>query len=96
MKYTFHPEAETELTKAVDYYETCSRGLGEDFARQVSSTIKNIITFPTAWQIVDPPVRRCLVNRFPFGILYSTEDNAVYILAVMNLHRHPDYWKNRK
>jgi hypothetical protein len=46
--------------------------------------------------IIDDDIRRSLVNRFPFGILYSEYDNGIYVLAVMNLHRHPDYWKNRK
>jgi toxin ParE1/3/4 len=41
-------------------------------------------------------VRRCLLNRFPYGIIYSPESDVIFILAIMNLHRHPDYWKNRK
>lgn len=28
--------------------------------------------------------------------LYSIESDRVYILAVMHLHRHPDYWKSRR
>jgi threonine/homoserine efflux transporter RhtA len=40
-------------------------------------------------------VRRCLVNRFPFGVLYSLETTGVFILAVMHNRRRPDYWKSR-
>lgn len=40
-------------------------------------------------------VRRCLVNRFPFGVIYSVEQGEIFILAVMHLRRHPDYWKDR-
>jgi len=35
------------------------------------------------------------VKRFPYGVLYSEEADGIFILAVMNLHRAPDYWKRR-
>ena len=96
MTYSFHPEAESEFVEAINYYEGCEPGLGEDFALEVNSTIRNILAFPTAWPVLDGPVRRCLTNRFPYGVLYSIELHQIYILAVMHLHRHPDYWKQRK
>ncbi len=37
-----------------------------------------------------------IVKRFPYGILYSEEESGIYIIAVMHLHRFPDYWKHRK
>lgn len=96
MTYSFHPEAETGFVEAINYYEGCEPGLGEDFALEVNSTIRNILAFPTAWPVLDGPVRRCLTNRFPYGVLNSIELHQIYILAVMHLHRHPDYWKQRK
>lgn len=96
MKFSFHPEAIKELNKAVDYYEDIDTGLGYDFALEVFSTIKRIIKFPEAWSLIDDNIRRSLVSRFPYGVLYSLENNEVIILAIMNLHRHPVYWKNRK
>ncbi len=96
MNYSFHFEAEAELVAAINYYEDCEHGLGEDFSLEVYSAIRNILSFPAAWPIIDDPVRRCLVHRFPFGVLYSVEPDRIFILAIMNLHRHPDYWKTRK
>ena len=96
MKFNFHPEAETELLEAIAYYESCAPGLGEDFSLEVYSTVKNILSYPHAWPIVEDDVHRCLTNRFPYGVLYSIESDCVYILAVMHLHRHPDYWKHRR
>ena len=40
MRYAFHPEAETEFVKAVEYYEEREEGLGYDFAVEVYSTIE--------------------------------------------------------
>ena len=96
MKFEFHPEAETELLAAIDYYESLEAGLGEDFATEVFGSIGNILSYPAAWPILESEVHRCLVNRFPYGILYSIEPDHIFILAVMNLHRHPDHWKSRQ
>jgi hypothetical protein len=94
--FSFHPEAEAEFNKAIDYYEEIESGLGFDFAIEVYSAIQRSVAFPKAWPVIDGDIRRSLVRRFPFGILYSVENRGIYVTAVMNLHRNPEYWKNRK
>ena len=96
MNFSFHPEAEEELNKAIDYYEDIEPGLGYDFALEVYSAIQRSVKFPKAWAVLEGEVRRCLVRRFPYGILYSEEENGIFIVAVMHLHRKPGYWKRRK
>lgn len=44
---------------------------------------------------VELDVRRCLAKTFPFGVLFRERPGAVVVMAVMHLHRDPDYWKNR-
>lgn len=95
MTFSFHPEAEEEFLGAIDYYEGRESGLGYDFALEVFTTIQNIITYPTAWPVVEGDVRRCLVNRFPFGVLYTIEPTGVFVVAIMHHRRQPDYWKDR-
>ncbi|HYY16796.1 MAG TPA: type II toxin-antitoxin system RelE/ParE family toxin, partial [Gammaproteobacteria bacterium] len=92
---SFHPEAEAEFNEAIDYYEECEPGLGYDFSIEVFDAIRNIVRYPAAWPVVGEDVRRCLVDRFPFGIIHSVEQNGIFILATMHLRRHPDYWKDR-
>ena len=96
MNYFFHPEAETEFNNQIDYYEECKKGLGLEFANEVYFTIQRILDFPKAWQILDGDIRRCLTNRFPFGIVYYQKDKNIIILAIMQLNREPSYWKKRK
>jgi hypothetical protein len=96
MKLLFHPEAETELFAAIEYYEQCAEGLGYDFSIEIHSTLQNIVAHPSAWPTLEEDVRRCLVNRFPYGVLYSIESDSIFILAVMPLHRLPDCWKSRQ
>ncbi len=96
MNYLFHPEAEAELAQAIDYYEDCENGLGFDFAMEVYNAIDRIVLYPEGWPTLSDDIRRSLVRRFPYGILYAIENDEIIILAVMNLHREPNYWKDRK
>ncbi len=96
MNCTFHPEAEAEFLEAINYYEKCREGLGHEFAVEVYAAIERILTHPKAWPILDGEVRRCQTARFPYGVLYAEESAEIFILAVMHLHRHPDYWKHRR
>ncbi len=49
----------------------------------------------SAWPVIDDEIRRSLARRLPYGIFYSEEKEEIFILAVMNLHRKPGYWKHR-
>jgi plasmid stabilization system protein ParE len=95
MTYDFHPEAEAEFLSAINYYEERHVGLGQDFAREVYAGVQSIIEHPKTWPVFDRAIRRRLISRFPYAILYSAERETVHILAVMHLRRDPSYWKSR-
>ena len=97
MNIYFHPEAEQELFQAVSYYERCRPGLGIEFTHEVYLAITRIRQFPDSYARFSKNTRRCILNRFPYGILYSVRiiDESITILAVMNLHRKPERWNNR-
>ena len=75
--------------------KNAKKNLGAEFVYEVQKTIQRILKFPTAWQKLDGEIRRCLINRFPFRIIYYQRDNEIIILAVMQFNRKPNYWKNR-
>jgi len=95
MKFYFHPDAEAEFDKAVEYYEQLQRGLGIEFAEEIYATITRIIQFPDAWSALSKNSRRSLVNRFPYGVVYQIKSRSLRIIAVAHLHRRPGYWKER-
>jgi len=95
MSFYLHPDAEAELLAAIAYYEEIRTDLGHDFAVEVYSAIQRAVSMPESWALIDANIRRSLVSRFPYGVLYSEVNDKIYILAVMNLHRNPDYWKSR-
>jgi len=41
-------------------------------------------------------VRRALVRRFPYGVFYVVEGQALLVLAVAHVRRQPAYWLARK
>jgi plasmid stabilization system protein ParE len=96
MTFAFHPEADEELRNALPYYENCDRGRGEECYLEVQAAIDRILSFPQTWPVLEGEVRRCLVHRFPYGVLSSVEREGAFILAVMHLRRDPDFWKHRQ
>ena len=95
MKFGFHPRAGKELDEAVQYYEDCQVGLGLEFAEEVYAAIGRISAYPGAWSEMSSNTRRCLVHRFPYGVIFQVKSDMLRIIAVANLHRRPDYWNNR-
>ena len=75
MKFYFHEHAENEFDRAVEYYEDCRRGLGIEFAQEVYASIARIVQHPEAWSPMSKNTRRCLVNRFPFGVIYQLKSD---------------------
>ena len=95
MKFYFHPDADLEFDRAVEYYEQFQPGLGLEFAEEVYVAIARIIEYPDVCYAISKNTRRCLINRFPFGLIYQVKTNSLYIIAVAHLHRQPGYWKER-
>lgn len=91
----FHPEAELELTAAAEWYEERKAGAGADFVASVRTKIGEVREAPERWPNVRG-VRRALVNRFPFAVIYRvTRDEAIQIVAIAHLRRRPKYWSPR-
>jgi plasmid stabilization system protein ParE len=91
----FLPPAQEEMTAAARYYQAQSTGLGTEFLAEVERTIAAIVSHPKAAPKVKPDIRRRLLKRFPFGILYATTIDEIVVLAVMHLRRRPGYWQDR-
>lgn len=95
MRYYFHPAAEIEFDNAVEYYEQRQPGLGLEFTEEVYAAIARIIEYPEACSALSKNTHRCLLNRFPYGIIYQVNNDTLRVLAIAHLHRRPNYWKAR-
>ena len=94
-EFKFHPDIYNEVKETFDCYESKSVGLGEDFLNELDEAFSVIQSMPRSWHMISNEFRRYLLKRFPFGVIYSLEDNYIYVVAVMHLSRKPDYWIKR-
>src|SRR5207249_1661602 len=92
----FHRLADRELNEAAQYYELEKPGLGSSFLREVDRCLRAIEKHPEAGLILLGSVRRRLLRRFPYALLYTVKPDSIRILAVMNLKRRPAYWVGRE
>ncbi len=97
MNIEFLEPATTELYEAIVFYNIQRQGLGLEFAKEVQDTIERIKLNPEAWSTISKSkqARRCLTNRFPYGIIYQIRKNTILIVAVMHLKRRPQTWQSR-
>jgi toxin ParE2 len=91
----FLAEAEAELDEAVEYYNAQVSGLGTEFAREVRDGLTRIAEFPRNWQQLRHHIRRYRLRRFPYGLVYAEFESEIVVVAVMHLHRKPEYWRKR-
>jgi plasmid stabilization system protein ParE len=95
MKIKFLEISQSELDNAIEYYNYELPGLGKIFLKEVLNCIDRIGKLPEAWHPCSKRTRRCLIRRFPYGIIYQVRKDEIFIIAIAHLHRKPDYWKDR-
>ena len=96
MRVIFSYYAKLELDDATCYYDLEYQGLGQRFKKEVRGAARRISEYPEAWSIERGEVRKCLLHKFPYKLLYSIEEDHVFIIAVAHQHRKPDYWIDRE
>ncbi len=95
MKVLSLEAAMEDLREAVRYYDSVEPALGRSFRDEVRAAVGRIRRLPLAWQAVGDCLRRYLVHRFPYGIIYLMQEDEILIISVAHLHREPGHWKDR-
>ena len=92
----FHELAEAELNETAAYYEYEVAGLGIAFLDEVQRTLRLVQDRPASAPRIYKFVRRKLLRRFPYSVMYSVSGNNIQILAIANQKRRPFYWRGRE
>jgi plasmid stabilization system protein ParE len=95
MKLRLLAEAQAEIDDAFAYLERQQPGLGHDFIAEVSHGYDQIQDFPHAWQMLRGRVRRYLLRRFSYALIYAELPEEIVVVAVPHLRRRPGYWRKR-
>ena len=96
LKIIFSKYAKLELEDATHFYELEFEGLGQRFMKEVKKAAIRISEYPKAWSVERADIRKCLLHKFPYKLLYSIEEDHIFIIAVAHQHRKPDYWIDRE
>jgi plasmid stabilization system protein ParE len=95
MRIRFLEAAQREVDDAVAWYDEREEDLGRDFLDELDRVVRRIKSFPQASSEIEPGIRRCLLARFPFGLIYGIDEDLIIVIAVSHLHRQPRYWIDR-
>lgn len=90
-------ETQDDIEAAALWYERERSGLGTHFIAELDRLFDRIGSDPVQFPVVDAPVRRALLHRFPYAVYFVSADPGGHstILAVLHQHRDPDAWRNR-
>jgi plasmid stabilization system protein ParE len=95
MKVRFLTPAQAEVDDAVTWYDSQAQGLGLQFLDELDRAIRRIVSYPLSHADIKEGLRRCLLSRFPYGIIYGLDSETIVVVAVAHLHREPRYWVDR-
>ena len=93
---SFHALAERELNDAAQFYETQNPGLGAAFLDDAERCAASVAAHPRSGRAILGKIRRRLLRRFPYAVIYKVRPDSIRILAMMNLRRQPHYWVGRE
>ncbi len=90
-----HPEVDGDIFSASHWYEQQKYGLGAEFADEVLRMYPIILQNPKRFPFRRKGVRWCRVERFSYIVIYVERRKTVWIVAVVHIRRHPDFWVKR-
>lgn len=91
----FHPDVAHEIKSSFQWYQNQADGLGQDYLSELESSFQTIRELPKTWPKFEMGLRRFLLSKFPFSVIYQSNVNTIFIVAVMHNSRKPGYWSNR-
>ena len=94
-QFVVRPEADAELDEAAEWYSVRSRGLGAEFVRVVDAAFSAIERNPLQFPRVYNQLRRVVLRRFPYSILFEVSEEEIVVLSVFHSRRDPKRWKSR-
>jgi len=88
-------EAVADALEAFRFYEERREGLGERFRDHLDIALSRIQATPEVYPVVHRDLRRTLVERFPYFVLYRLYPGLIFIVAIMHARQSPAAWKRR-
>lgn len=84
-----------ELLNEIGYLELRAKGLGRRFYEEVHRAEHLVAQFPESAPEIKLNIRKHLLLKFRYSLIYSREKDGVLILALAHQSRRPEYWVSR-
>ena len=83
--------ANQEVDDAVQWYQEQSVGLSQAFLNELDRVVRLISRYPHVATMIEPEIRRFLLTRFRYSLIYGIDDKTVVLIAVAHHRRRPKY-----
>ena len=64
-------------------------------ARMFGGRLDTLLAYPEIGVAVDADLRKFVLQRFPFSLIYSLSPDVLRVEVVAHQSRRPDYWRSR-
>jgi hypothetical protein len=88
-------QAEAEIALAAEWYGQRDVGIRDAFMAATAASLTAIESNPLQYQRVRGEIRRAMIGRFPYALLYSVSGNDVVVTVCFHCQHDPRYWQNR-
>ena len=95
IRVVLSPEAEADALAAFRFYEDRREELGERFRNHLGRAFTRLQNNPEEAPVVYRNLRRKLVHRFPYMVLYQLVPGVLYVVAIMHTKQEPATWQHR-
>lgn len=87
------PRARRQVRRAIAWYHEQNPCAAVEFDAAFEQALVVLAEAPLRWAELEPGVRRYLMPRHPYTLIYTTQSAQVAVLAVVHHARHPDIWR---
>ena len=86
--------AEAEALAVFEFYSERSPGLGAEFSDEMERVLALLGSYPEIGPPSQEDLRRVVLRRFPYYLLYRIEEDRILVLVVAHQSREPGYWQS--
>ena len=91
----FLTDAEADSEEAFDYYQQREAGLGEMFRLEIDRAVGLVQRWPESYQHLNTRLRRVVLRRFPYVIVYRLMEDHLRVVGIVATHRDLTFVEQR-
>jgi plasmid stabilization system protein ParE len=96
MTITYHPSVQRDVNGILEYYNSVSARLADEFWEELMSRIEAARKNPEHFHLSDLSLRRANLQKFPYHFLFRIVPGKIRVIVVRHNRRHPGYGLGRE